>query len=63
MAAPAGVARLMADEVVLTRIAPGRFRLEHGGRNETVYVAGPPTDRWAFWNGHVFHTRRTERPR
>ena len=37
-----------------TRIGDGVYRVEHEGRGETVYVAGPPEDCWAFWNGHVF---------
>ena len=34
--------------------APGRYRVEHDGGTETVYVAGPAGRRWAFWNGRVF---------
>ena len=45
----------MADQPVLTRIAPGLFSVDTGDRRERVWVAGPATDRWAFWNGHVFH--------
>jgi biotin carboxyl carrier protein len=37
-----------------TKIGEGVYRVEHEGRGETVYVAGPPEDGWAFWNGHVF---------
>ena len=40
---------------VVTRIAAGVYRVEHDGRNEVVYVAGPPENRWAFWNGQVYH--------
>jgi biotin carboxyl carrier protein len=36
------------------RIADGVYRVEHDGRTETVYVAGPADDRWVFWNGRVF---------
>jgi 3-methylcrotonyl-CoA carboxylase alpha subunit len=36
------------------RIGEGIYRIENEGRGETVYVAGPPGDSWAFWNGHVF---------
>ena len=45
----------MADDIVVTPIAEGTYHVEHGGRGDLVYVAGPPEDRWAFWNGHVFH--------
>jgi biotin carboxyl carrier protein len=40
---------------VVTQIAAGVYRVEHEGRNEVVYVAGPPENRWAFWNGQVYH--------
>jgi 3-methylcrotonyl-CoA carboxylase alpha subunit len=43
-----------------TRIGDGVYRVEHEGRGETVYVAGPPEDCWAFWNGHVFRGAGTE---
>lgn len=46
----------MPGEPVLARIAPGTFFVDVGGRREIVYVAGPPNDRWAFWNGHIFHS-------
>ena len=48
----------------------GVYRVEVDGRMETVYVAGPPHDRWVFWNGHIYRgdfresgpsPRRTER--
>jgi len=35
-------------------MAPGQYQIERDGRIEIVYVAGPATDRWVFWNGHVF---------
>ena len=41
--------------ISLIRIAPGTFRIDVDGRLETVYAAGPPGDRWAFWNGQLFH--------
>jgi 3-methylcrotonyl-CoA carboxylase alpha subunit len=31
------------------------YRVEQDGRAEIVYVAGPPGDRWVFWDGRVFH--------
>src|SRR3979490_2942572 len=49
-----------------TRIAEGVYRVEHEGRGETVYVAGPSEDCWAFWNGRVFRgvgKEATPRPR
>ena len=39
----------------VTTLAPGTFMVGVGDRRETVYVAGPPSDRWAFWRGEVFH--------
>jgi acetyl/propionyl-CoA carboxylase alpha subunit len=45
----------MEEEPSLTPLAPGTFSVGVGDRRETVYVAGPPTSRWAFWRGHVFH--------
>jgi biotin carboxyl carrier protein len=50
------LARLMADRPVVTRIATGTFLVVVGDRRELVYVAGPPSHRWAFWNGHVFQS-------
>jgi biotin carboxyl carrier protein len=43
--------------LTVTRTGPGQYRIERDGRTEIVYVAGPPTDRWVFWNGHVFRFR------
>jgi biotin carboxyl carrier protein len=40
--------------VTITRIADGMYCLEHDGRNEIVYIAGPLADQWIFWNGQVF---------
>jgi 3-methylcrotonyl-CoA carboxylase alpha subunit len=31
------------------------YCVEHDGRRELVYVAGPRGSTWAFWNGEVFH--------
>jgi biotin carboxyl carrier protein len=49
----------MAGEFRVTEVAAGMMRVEHDGRFETVYVAGPPADRWAFWNGTVFRADLT----
>jgi len=38
----------------LTPRGDGVVRVEIDGRSEMVYAAGPPGDRWAFWNGRVF---------
>jgi 3-methylcrotonyl-CoA carboxylase alpha subunit len=46
----------------VTRIAPGAYRVEHDGRAEIVYVAGSGSDRWAFWNGAVFHRELGGKP-
>lgn len=47
----------MTTGAVATRIAEGMYRVEHDGRSEVVYVAGPPQQRWAFWKGRVFVLR------
>ena len=44
----------MAQPIV-TRVGTGVYRVDDHGRREIVYVAGPPENRWAFWNGQVFH--------
>jgi biotin carboxyl carrier protein len=41
--------------VTIARVADGMYCVEHDGRNQIIYVAGPVTDRWVFWNGQVFH--------
>jgi biotin carboxyl carrier protein len=42
------------EDTTVTRIADGVYRVEHDGRTDLVYVAGPPGDCWAFANGQVF---------
>lgn len=39
---------------IVTRIGPGMYRVEHDGRAQTIFVAGPPDDCWAFCNGRVY---------
>ena len=51
----------MSDAPRVTKIAPGAFRVETDGRGEIVYVAGASADRWAFWNGSVFHLETSDR--
>jgi len=51
----------MAGTPTVTRLAPGMFSVDVDGRREIVYVAGPPDNRWAFWNGHVFHPDQEDR--
>jgi biotin carboxyl carrier protein len=44
-------------------VGDGVYRVEVNGRIETVYVAGPPDEPWAFWNGRVFRIdARSEQP-
>jgi biotin carboxyl carrier protein len=50
----------------VTRVSEGTYRVEADGRAHIVYVAGPPENLWAFWNGRVFRgvqTRRADRGR
>ena len=48
----------MNSGLTVTRIGEGRYRVEHDGQSELVYVAGTADDRWIFWNGQVFRTER-----
>jgi len=47
----------MAADSTVIAIAPGTFVALVGDRRELIYVAGSSTNRWAFWNGHVFRSR------
>ena len=47
---------------MIRRIAAGVYLVEHDGRNEIVYAAGPDDDRWVFWNGHVYRGDFRDRP-
>ena len=44
----------------VVRIGIGVYRVTTNGRAEVVYVAGSPTNRWAFWNGLIFRGSRTD---
>jgi biotin carboxyl carrier protein len=44
----------------VSRTDEGVYRVEIDGRAEVVFVAGPPTNRWAFWNGLIFRGSRIE---
>ena len=43
---------------MVTTIGDGVYRVEHDGRVDVVYVAGPSEDRWAFANGEVYRIAR-----
>ena len=47
-------------EPAVARLAHGVYLVEHEGRHTLVYIAGPPGDRWAAWNGQVYHGDRPE---
>jgi biotin carboxyl carrier protein len=49
--------------MIVTPIGDGVYRVVHGGRTDIVYVVGPPDNRWAFWNGHIFHQRSERQAR
>lgn len=44
----------------VVRIADGVYRVETDGQSHVVYVAGPPANRWAFWNGRVYRASQTD---
>jgi biotin carboxyl carrier protein len=44
----------MGSVASVKHVGDGVYLVEVDGRAERVYVAGPPEDRWAFWNGRVF---------
>jgi 3-methylcrotonyl-CoA carboxylase alpha subunit len=44
----------------VVRIGDGVYRVETDGRTHVVYVAGPPGNRWAFWNGRIFRGSQTD---
>jgi biotin carboxyl carrier protein len=38
----------------IERIGAGTYAVEIDGRRELVYVAGPSSNAWVFWNGNVY---------
>lgn len=44
----------MSEQVIVTPLGPGTFRVETASETHVVHVAGPPNERWVHWNGHVF---------
>ena len=44
----------LALMTTVVRIADGVYRVETDGQADVVYVAGSPSNRWAFWNGRVY---------
>jgi acetyl/propionyl-CoA carboxylase alpha subunit len=60
MASHLWVARMNSGRLTAARIGPGTYRVECEGRGEIVYVAGLPGDRWAFWNGRIVRSGRSE---
>ncbi len=44
----------MTGAPTVTRVGPGTYRVEHDGRSRLVYVAGPPSNQWAFCDGETF---------
>lgn len=49
----------MRADPVVRAAGEGVFRVEHDGRVDTVYVAGPPHDRWACCNGEIYRADLT----
>lgn len=52
----------MSEGLTVTRLGPGVYRVDHDKRTDVVYVAGPPGDRWAFWDGLVFRSDHNALP-
>jgi len=46
---------------VVTRVAPGTYRVGTDEGEALVYVAGEPGDLWAFWNGQVYRQQEIGR--
>jgi biotin carboxyl carrier protein len=40
----------------VSRIGAGVFAVTTADGRKLVYVAGSPPDRWAWWNGQLFHS-------
>jgi biotin carboxyl carrier protein len=48
--------------MTVTRVGDGVYRVEVGGRAKLVYVAGSAAGDWAFSDGQVFRTAKTDLP-
>ena len=44
---------------MVTRVAPGTYRVQAGEEEALVYVAGAPGDLWAFCDGQVYRQHET----
>ena len=49
----AAAARIGDEDLRITAIGPGCYRVTDGSRQWTIAVAGPPEDRWLFVDGQV----------
>jgi 3-methylcrotonyl-CoA carboxylase alpha subunit len=45
-------------DLQVSHLGGGLYRVEHDGRADLVYVAGPAGDRWAFSNGEVYREKQ-----
>jgi biotin carboxyl carrier protein len=48
--------------MIVATLGNGVYRVEEDGHVYTVYVAGPPGDRWAFCRGDVFREVKDRQP-
>ncbi len=50
----------MSDRLSVTQIGRGEFVVSDGASRHRVWVAGPPSDRWAFHDGRIYRLRGAE---